>query len=68
MRSHHRRIVPEGAEELHGPLVPLCLPFSLSGDCIEPDPGMNPAEAAEEAPGDPDADAFYKTGRRKERK
>ncbi|KAI9547011.1 hypothetical protein NQZ68_021681 [Dissostichus eleginoides] len=24
---------------------------------------MNPAEAAEEAPSDPDTDAFYKTGR-----
>lgn len=31
---------------------------------IEPDPGMNPAEAAEEAPSDPDTDAFYKTGRK----
>lgn len=25
---------------------------------------MNPAEAAEEAPSDPDTDAFYKTGRK----
>lgn len=24
---------------------------------------MNPAEAAEEAPSDPDTDAFYRTGR-----
>lgn len=37
---------------------------SLSVDCIEPDSGMNPAEAAEEAPSDPDTDAFYKTGRK----
>lgn len=32
-------------------------------DFTEPDSGMNPAEAAEEAPSDPDTDAFYKTGR-----
>lgn len=28
---------------------------------------MNPADAAEEAPGDPDTDAFYKTGRARRR-
>ena len=44
-----------------GGLIPV---FLLSVDCIEPDSGMNPAEAAEEAPSDPDTDAFYKTGRR----
>lgn len=35
----------------------------LSVDWVKPDSGMNPAEAAEEAPGDPDTDAFYKTGK-----
>lgn len=32
-------------------------------DRTEPDSGMNPAEAAEEAPSDPETDAFYKAGR-----
>lgn len=35
----------------------------LSVDWIKPDSGMNPAEAAEEAPSDPDTDAFYKPGK-----
>lgn len=38
-------------------------PCLLSLGWIEADSGMNPAEAAEEAPSDPDTDAFYKTGR-----
>ena len=44
------------------PALSFCL--SLSVDFIEPDSGMNPAEAAEEAPSDPDTDAFFKTGRK----
>lgn len=44
--------------------VHLC-PLSLGW--IEADSGMNPAEAAEEAPSDPDTDAFYKTGRTRRR-
>lgn len=57
MRNKARGIFRRGGLFLHTHLGLLSL------DCIEADSGMNPAEAAEEAPSDPDTDAFYKTGR-----
>lgn len=76
MKADHVRNKKHGIFVLiGGALSPISSPLppflkrnpslSLSLDCIEPGSGMNPAEAAEEAPSDPDTDAFYKTGREK---